>query len=304
MSDVTPPSGDLPPPPPGPPGPGFWQQSSTPLHEPAPERPPTYVTPPGLQQPLGTASGPTAPELAGFWRRAWARGITLLFWLLVLDVGTYLITLLFLFINSATPNDSILLAGLAASWAYGLLVTYLIWSRSLATRRGTLGMRQMGLSIRSASRNPAISKGQAFRRSFIALLPLVVASGSGWLLLYSPDDNLIVLSLIVQAALVGLVTLGGLWMLVSPRRQTVWDIVGDTVVVVAGELIPGDGDIVWGIASVDESAITGESAPVVRESGGDRSAVTAGTALIRTSQSTRFRCWRASRPGCTSLSDG
>ena len=204
MSDVTPPSGDLPPPPPGPPGPGFWQQSSTPLHEPAPERPPTYVTPPGLQQPLGTASGPTAPELAGFWRRAWARGITLLFWLLVLDVGTYLITLLFLFINSATPNDSILLAGLAASWAYGLLVTYLIWSRSLATRRGTLGMRQMGLSIRRASRNPAISKGQAFRRSFIALLPLVVASGSGWLLLYSPDDNLIVLSLIVQAALVGL----------------------------------------------------------------------------------------------------
>ncbi|MFF1875544.1 potassium-transporting ATPase subunit B, partial [Kitasatospora herbaricolor] len=47
---------------------------------------------------------------------------------------------------------------------------------------------------------------------------------------------------------------------------------GDVVVVTAGELIPGDGDIVWGIASVDESAITGESAPVVRESGGDRSA--------------------------------
>jgi K+-transporting ATPase ATPase B chain len=45
---------------------------------------------------------------------------------------------------------------------------------------------------------------------------------------------------------------------------------GDTVVVVAGEPIPGDGDIIWGIASVDESAITGESAPVVRESGGVR----------------------------------
>ena len=235
MSDVTPPSGDLPPPPPGPPGPGFWQQSSTPLHEPAPERPPTYVTPPGLQQPLGAAPGPSVPDVAGFWRRAWARGITLLFWLLVLDVGTYLIALLFLFIYSATPNDSILLAGLAVSWAYGLLVTYLIWSRSLATRRGTLGMRQMGLSIRSASRQPAISKGQAFRRSIIALLPFVFASGAGWLFLYSPDDDLIVLSLIVQAALVGLVTLGGLWMLVSPRRQTVWDIVGDTVVVVDRE---------------------------------------------------------------------
>ncbi len=55
---------------------------------------------------------------------------------------------------------------------------------------------------------------------------------------------------------------------------------GDVVVVEAGELIPGDGTVVAGIASVDESAITGESAPVVRESGGDRSAVTGGTRVL------------------------
>ena len=55
---------------------------------------------------------------------------------------------------------------------------------------------------------------------------------------------------------------------------------GDLVMVTTGELIPGDGDIVEGIASVDESAITGESAPVIRESGGDRSAVTAGTKVL------------------------
>jgi K+-transporting ATPase ATPase B chain len=55
---------------------------------------------------------------------------------------------------------------------------------------------------------------------------------------------------------------------------------GDVVVAVAGDLIPGDGDIIWGIASVDESAITGESAPVIRESGGDRSAVTGGTRVL------------------------
>jgi len=55
---------------------------------------------------------------------------------------------------------------------------------------------------------------------------------------------------------------------------------GDIVVVTTGEVIPGDGDVVEGIASVDESAITGESAPVIRESGGDRSAVTGGTTVL------------------------
>jgi K+-transporting ATPase ATPase B chain len=55
---------------------------------------------------------------------------------------------------------------------------------------------------------------------------------------------------------------------------------GDLVAVEAGQIIPGDGDVIEGIASIDESAITGESAPVIRESGGDRSAVTGGTAVL------------------------
>jgi len=55
---------------------------------------------------------------------------------------------------------------------------------------------------------------------------------------------------------------------------------GDVVVVEAGEVIPGDGEVIEGIASVDESAVTGESAPVIRESGGDRSAVTGGTKVL------------------------
>ncbi|MBC7725764.1 MAG: potassium-transporting ATPase subunit KdpB, partial [Burkholderiaceae bacterium] len=71
--------------------------------------------------------------------------------------------------------------------------------------------------------------------------------------------------------------------------------IGDVVTVTAGELIPGDGDIVWGIAAVDESAITGESAPVVRESGGDRSAVTGGTRVL----SDRIVVAITSRPGET-----
>jgi K+-transporting ATPase ATPase B chain len=89
------------------------------------------------------------------------------------------------------------------------------------------------------------------------------------------------------------------------------------VVVEAGQLIPGDGTVVEGIASVDESAITGESAPVIRESGGDRSAVTGGTrvlsdrivveitqepggsfldrmiALVEGAERRRASCWRA-----------
>ncbi|QGX08346.1 potassium-transporting ATPase subunit KdpB [Janibacter melonis] len=71
--------------------------------------------------------------------------------------------------------------------------------------------------------------------------------------------------------------------------------VGDVVVVSAGELVPGDGDVIHGIASVDESAITGESAPVVRESGGDRSAVTGGTRVL----SDRVVVQITSRPGET-----
>lgn len=55
---------------------------------------------------------------------------------------------------------------------------------------------------------------------------------------------------------------------------------GDTVICEAGDIIPGDGEVIEGIASVDESAITGESAPVIRESGGDRSAVTGGTKVL------------------------
>jgi potassium-transporting ATPase ATP-binding subunit len=70
---------------------------------------------------------------------------------------------------------------------------------------------------------------------------------------------------------------------------------GDIVVVVAGEMIPGDGEVIEGIASVDESAITGESAPVIRESGGDRSAVTGGTRVL----SDQIRVKITSNPGET-----
>ncbi len=72
---------------------------------------------------------------------------------------------------------------------------------------------------------------------------------------------------------------------------------GDQVIVIAGELIPGDGEIYEGVASVDESAITGESAPVIREAGGDRSAVTGGTRVL----SDQIKIRITSNPGETFL---
>src|SRR5467141_5180605 len=72
---------------------------------------------------------------------------------------------------------------------------------------------------------------------------------------------------------------------------------GDIVVVAAGDLIPGDGEVIEGVASVDESAITGESAPVIRESGGDRSAVTGGTRVLSDEIKVRI----TSNPGETFL---
>ena len=80
------------------------------------------------------------------------------------------------------------------------------------------------------------------------------------------------------------------------RNSTALD-VDDEVVVSAGELIPSDGEVIEGIASVDESAITGESAPVIRESGGDRSAVTGGTRVLSDQIVVRI----TARPGETFL---
>jgi potassium-transporting ATPase ATP-binding subunit len=73
--------------------------------------------------------------------------------------------------------------------------------------------------------------------------------------------------------------------------------IGDRCVVAAGEVIPGDGDVIEGVAVVDESAITGESAPVIRESGGDRSAVTGGTTVLSDQITVRI----TSSPGETFL---
>jgi len=86
---------------------------------------------------------------------------------------------------------------------------------------------------------------------------------------------------------------GGAWESVGAQGLRV----GDVVLVEAGDTVPGDGDVIEGVASVNESAITGESAPVIRESGGDRSAVTGGTVVLSDWLVVRI----ASNPGETFL---
>ena len=86
---------------------------------------------------------------------------------------------------------------------------------------------------------------------------------------------------------------GGPWESVGAQGLRV----GDVVLVEAGDTVPGDGDVIEGVASVNESAITGESAPVIRESGGDRSAVTGGTVVLSDWLVVRI----ASNPGETFL---
>ena len=89
-----------------------------------------------------------------------------------------------------------------------------------------------------------------------------------------------------------LVTRQGLQQIPSSQLR-----IGDIVRIVAGQMIPGDGEVIEGVASVDESAITGESAPVIREAGGDRSAVTGGTRVLSDAISVRI----TSNPGETFL---
>lgn len=246
MSEVTPPAGDLPP-------------TSTPaVVRHVPDRFADTEPPPPLPRFAEVETGPKGPTFAGFWRRAWARFVTTLYWTVLGSLGTFGIVFAFTFLYSASNEAAFLLAGLVCAWIFGIFVTYMVWSRSLSTRRGTVGMRQMGLAIRSrGSRVTAISRAQAFRRSALTFVPFVYASGASWIVLYSPSVGAIALTGIIGAALFLLLALGGLWMLVSPERQTAWDVVGDTVVMaerepswlalgsfVAGLVVPG---VAWAI---------------------------------------------------------
>ena len=257
MSEVTPPPGDLPSP--AGPGPQFWTEpsavppsvpvgapaepSTTPPPLPAapsdpatPGPPPMFVQPTGAQVPFGTLrTDAVGPVYAGFWRRAWARGISILVWLVAMSIGTFAINALTLFLYDAAKVDAILVAGLAIDWAYGLTLAYLLFSRSLARHGATIGMRQMGLTIVLERTLGPISKGRAFRRSFVALIPFVFYSAASWIVLFNPTSSVVALVSVVGLVLSLLIVLGGLWMLVSDRRQTVWDIVGETVVLVEHE---------------------------------------------------------------------
>lgn len=257
-----------PPPPPGyeapPPPPAGYESPPDPHAPAAPQRPDLFEPPPAYVPagpgaaahygaPLGSHDpgayinpNRQGPVYAGFWRRAWARWITALASSIVLGTGYSLILFGTFWIHQNTAVCTIttsgqqvcqrqglfLLVGLALTWIYGITVSYYMWSRRLATHGATIGMAQMGLSIKGSTTFGTISKGRAFRRSVIALLPAVFASGISWIFLFDPSENVLVIAYVGLGVLSVLVALGGLWMLVDAQRRTLWDIVGETIVVV------------------------------------------------------------------------
>ena len=142
----------------------------------------------------------------------------------LVEVGSVVVTVLFVknFADASTQEN--IFAGLIAAWLW-FTVLFANFAEAMAEGRGK-------------------AQAEALRRTRAETL---ARSGPGW-----PDRR-------------------------GAERQLT---AGDVVVVFGRDLIPADGDVIEGIASVDESAITGESAPVIRESGGDRSAVTGGTRVL------------------------
>ena len=143
----------------------------------------------------------------------------------VVEVGSVIMTFLWLRDLGDADSDQNLFAGLVAAWLW-FTVLFANFAEAMAEGRG---------KAQAATLRQARSDTVANRR------------GAGGAIEPTPSSSLAV---------------------------------GDEVVVSAGEMIPSDGEVIEGIASVDESAITGESAPVIRESGGDRSAVTGGTRVL------------------------
>jgi K+-transporting ATPase ATPase B chain len=162
----------------------------------------------------------------------------------VVELGSLLVTILFLVHLRGSSTQDNLFAGLVAAWLW-FTVLFANFAEAIAEGRGKAQAEELRKTRAETTAHRLRSSLSAQRTS---------GGGSG-----EP---------------------GG-----SPGYDTE-DVpssalrVGDEVVVSAGEVIPGDGEVIDGIASVDESAITGESAPVIRESGGDRSAVTGGTRVL------------------------
>ncbi|MFN8050011.1 MAG: RDD family protein [Acidimicrobiales bacterium] len=248
MSDATPP-GDHPQP---------WDH-----HEPwephasvAPDvavPPPPPLVAPGGRDAFGANdhAGQRGPVTvyAGFWRRFWARAVTGFAVGIVLAIANAAIRFATNFVYSATAtcdslssgghfcqgSDAVRVGGAVVALAVDLGVVYHMWSRSLAVKHGTVGMKQMGLAIRNGRDFTDVSKQRAFRRTLIWALPVVAADVTSLAILFDASRSAIVIGSLVTGGLVLLTIAGALVMVFDDRRRTLWDRLTDTVVVVERE---------------------------------------------------------------------
>jgi len=181
--------------------------------------------------------GPTEAELAGFWRRFWARLVTMQLWSVVAGGSVAAVVGLVLFVTSSVDNRGVVISGLVVSVLIAGIVSHYLLSRPIEDHGGTLGMRQLGLAVAPAGDSVRVTTTQAAIRTFLAATPLVYGLAVGYLTVADDDlsDDTLLLLVYIGIGLSALMVLGGLWMLVSDRHQTAWDGAGQTLVVVRHE---------------------------------------------------------------------
>lgn len=252
VPSLPPPPGSLPP---------AYGQPAPPAPPPSapPPAPPGPTPPPGsassIPQP-GAAADPYStrvqpqeePAYAGFWRRFWARGVTSVVTTTLLLIGLELLGAGSSWLQGmigcrqvanglvyCTGSDALRWVTFGLAVLFILTTAYWVIARRVILHSATTGMHQLGIKVVSTERDPRVTSKQAMLRSAPLLLLTLSWIIIPWRGLFTPDEDIVTILVVVQMALAGLMLLGGLVSLATEKRQTAWDLAAKTVVVVERE---------------------------------------------------------------------